>query len=110
MKTLCFLVTTSVWALEPLPEGPGLSQNHPGDSGLEKHPAVLLVENFEQGTLEALRPVWNEIENQEGKVLEIMNRHYDAHGLQGNGNVLRWLLGRTPISFEEHVRELSLRT
>ena len=43
-------------------------------------------------------------------VLEIMNRHYDAHGLQGNGNVLRWLLGRAPISFEEHVRALSLRT
>ena len=42
-------------------------------------------------------------------VLDIMNRHYDAHGLQGNGNVLRWLLGRAPISFEQHVRALSLR-
>lgn len=42
-------------------------------------------------------------------VLDIMNRHYDAHGLQGNCNVLRWLLGREPISFESHVRALALR-
>jgi hypothetical protein len=42
-------------------------------------------------------------------VLDIMNRHYDAHGLHGNGNILRWLLGREPISFEDHVRALALR-
>ena len=42
-------------------------------------------------------------------VLDIMNRHYDAHGLHGNGNILRWLLGREPISFEGHVRALALR-
>jgi hypothetical protein len=23
-----------------------------------------------------------------------MNKHYDAHGFLGNGNVLRWILGR----------------
>lgn len=43
------------------------------------------------------------------KVLDIMNRHYDAHGLHGNGNILRWLLGRAPTSFEDHVRALALR-
>ena len=36
-----------------------------------------------------------------------MNRHYSAHGLAGNSNVLRWLLGREPTLFEDFVtREL----
>lgn len=43
-------------------------------------------------------------------VLDIMNRHYDAHGLHGNGNILRWMLGREPISFEKHVRALARRS
>ena len=33
-----------------------------------------------------------------------MNAHYDAHGLVGNPNVLRWLLGREPNRFAEFVR------
>jgi uncharacterized protein YbjT (DUF2867 family) len=33
-----------------------------------------------------------------------MNAHYDAHGLVGNPNVLRWLLGRPPTEFGEFVR------
>jgi uncharacterized protein YbjT (DUF2867 family) len=33
-----------------------------------------------------------------------MNVHYDAHGLVGNPNVLRWLLGRTPGTFDDFVR------
>lgn len=43
------------------------------------------------------------------EVLDIMNRHYDAHGLHGNGNVLRWLLEREPTGFEDYARALSLR-
>jgi hypothetical protein len=74
MRLLVFLSTTA-FALEPLPQGLGISKAHPGDSGIEKHPAVLLVENFEEGTLEALKPRWNEIENAESKVLEIANDH-----------------------------------
>jgi uncharacterized protein YbjT (DUF2867 family) len=36
-----------------------------------------------------------------------MNRHYDAHGLIGNPNVLRWILGREPGRFADYVaREL----
>ena len=34
-----------------------------------------------------------------------MNEHYDAHGLVGNSNVLRWLLGRDPTSFGSFVLE-----
>ena len=41
------------------------------------------------------------------ETLAVMNRHYDAHGLEGNGKVLRWLLGREPKTFEDYVRELA---
>jgi uncharacterized protein YbjT (DUF2867 family) len=30
--------------------------------------------------------------------------HYDTNGLAGNGNVLRWLLGRAPNTFDVYVR------
>jgi uncharacterized protein YbjT (DUF2867 family) len=38
------------------------------------------------------------------EVMTRMNAHYDAHGLVGNSNVLRWLLGREPTRFAEFVR------
>lgn len=41
------------------------------------------------------------------ETLRAMNEHYDAHGLEGNGNVLRWLLGRAPKTFADHVAELN---
>ncbi len=34
----------------------------------------------------------------------VMNQHYDAHGLTGNANVLRWLLGREPTDFRTFVK------
>ena len=40
------------------------------------------------------------------ETLRVMNKHYDAHGLEGNGNVLRWLLGRAPKTFADYVEEL----
>jgi uncharacterized protein YbjT (DUF2867 family) len=33
----------------------------------------------------------------------IMNRHYDQHGMVGNPNVLRWLLGREPNRYAAFV-------
>jgi hypothetical protein len=33
-----------------------------------------------------------------------MNAHYDNHGLIGNPNVLRWILGREPNDFAGFVR------
>jgi uncharacterized protein YbjT (DUF2867 family) len=35
-----------------------------------------------------------------------MNEHYDRHGFRGNPNVLHWLLGRAPTSYEAYVRRL----
>ncbi len=37
-----------------LPGGPGLSAKYPGDTGLQSDPAVIFVEDFEAGSLEAL--------------------------------------------------------
>ena len=42
------------------------------------------------------------------ETLRAMNMHYDAHGLKGNSNVLRWLLRREPRTFADYVAELSL--
>jgi uncharacterized protein YbjT (DUF2867 family) len=34
----------------------------------------------------------------------LMNAHYDAHGLIGSPNVLRWILGREPTRFVDFVK------
>jgi hypothetical protein len=36
--------------------------------------------------------------------LERMFGYYSRHGLTGSSNVLGWLLGRTPTSYEAFVR------
>lgn len=36
-----------------------------------------------------------------------MNRHYDQYGFHGNPNVLRWILGREPNTFENYVRRVA---
>jgi len=66
MRTyLALLVTAAlvglavpVWAEEQgparLPEGPGLAARYPGDVGIAEDPAVVIAENFEEGSLEAL--------------------------------------------------------
>jgi hypothetical protein len=40
--------------------------SHPANCRL---PAVLLAEDFESTGIQNLKPLWNEIENQDGKVL-----------------------------------------
>jgi uncharacterized protein YbjT (DUF2867 family) len=37
------------------------------------------------------------------ETMSLMNMHYDAHGLVGNPNVLRWILGREPKRLAEFV-------
>jgi len=46
----------------------------------------------------------NEISATRIETMVAMNRHYDAHGLVGNPNILSWILGRTPRTFEEFVK------
>ena len=37
-----------------------------------------------------------------------MNQHYDRFGFRGNPNVLRWILGREPNTYENYVARLAL--
>ena len=37
----------------------------------------------------------------------IMNQHYDEFGFRGNPNVLRWILGREPNTYENYVKHLA---
>ena len=37
----------------------------------------------------------------------IMNSHYDQFGFRGNPNVLRWILGREPNTYENYVKHLT---
>ena len=52
-----------------LPEGGGLAARYPGDIGIEKDPAVVFAENFEEGTLDELFGRWTDTSNKNGKVL-----------------------------------------
>ena len=36
-----------------------------------------------------------------------MNKHYDQYGFRSNPNILRWLLGRAPNTFENYVNRLA---
>ena len=38
-----------------------------------------------------------------------MNEHYDQFGFHGNPNVLRWILGREPNTYENYVKRLAAR-
>lgn len=62
--SLLMLISLTYSAAKPLFEGPGLSAKYPGDQGIERDPAVVLVEGFEEATLEALRARWSDLENQ----------------------------------------------
>ena len=46
----------------------------------------------------------NKISTSRKKTMQAMNRHYDAHGLIGNPNVLSWILKRPPTTFAEFVK------
>jgi uncharacterized protein YbjT (DUF2867 family) len=41
--------------------------------------------------------------------MTVMNRHYDAHGMRGNPNVLRMLLGREPTTYRQYAQRLARR-
>ena len=38
-----------------------------------------------------------------------MNKHYNQFGFRGNPNVLRWILGREPNTYENYVKRLAAR-
>jgi hypothetical protein len=58
-------------ATSTLPEGYGLSAKYPGDDGIDRDPAVLFAENFEENDLGAVVKHWDEASNKDGKVLAL---------------------------------------
>jgi uncharacterized protein YbjT (DUF2867 family) len=56
------------------------------------------IEDFRRDALAAGMPA------ERIETMTKMNEHYDSHGLVGNPNVLRWLLGREAARFAEFVR------
>lgn len=48
-----------------------LAARYPGDAGIEKDPAVLFAEDFEEGALEDVVKRWSEASNKGGKVLSL---------------------------------------
>jgi len=74
--------------------------------------ATILTE--ELGRPVAVRPItieaWRRgareagLDEERCATLAMMFGYYDRHGLVGNGNVLRWLLGRSPFGFRDFVR------
>ncbi len=65
------LLTSIVQADEPLPSGPGLASEFLGDVGIKAHPAVLFVEDFEQGSIEDIAKRWDSASGTPGEVLSL---------------------------------------
>ncbi len=63
-------------------------------------------------SLEELRAKATAAGNSPDRVEQLlaMNAHYDHHGFLGNANVLRMVLGREPVRFEDYVRRLWTNT
>src|SRR5690606_14604059 len=53
-----------------LPRGEGLAAKYPADVGIDKDPAVIFADDFEEGTLGAR---WDETRNQDDKVLSFVD-------------------------------------
>ena len=47
----------------------GLSSNYPGDVGIENDPAVIFVEQFEEGSISNIVPRWGDVKNPSGMLL-----------------------------------------
>lgn len=61
MTAVFFLVCI----LRPVWADNGIATEYPGDAGIEKHPAVVFVENFNEQTITAVTKRWTSIQNPE---------------------------------------------
>jgi hypothetical protein len=62
-------------AAKGLPAGPGLAARYPGDAGVKTDPQVVFADDFESGNL---GDGWDEVRNQDGKVLAFTPPGADA--------------------------------
>ncbi len=63
-----------------LPAGFGLSAKHPRDAGIDRDPAVIFAEDFEEGSLEEITRRWTEVSNHDGKVIALSSEQPTASG------------------------------
>lgn len=56
-------------AAAALPAEAGLAAKYPGDRGIERDPAVVFTETFENGTVDEIGKRWGEIKNPNGNVM-----------------------------------------
>jgi len=75
---LLAVLAPSALADDGLPEGAGLSALYPGDKGIAKDPAVLLAEDFEEGTIADLQKKWTEVSNKDGNPLAFSDLRPEA--------------------------------
>jgi hypothetical protein len=99
---------------KPLPSGPGLAAQHPGDRGLADLPEVRFAEDFETGALGAH---WDETRNRDGRVLSF-DRPGDSSGRLGQrclkvtavlghdtgGGLTKWFTPADPVFIRFYVK------
>ncbi|MGK0500560.1 MAG: hypothetical protein ACJAYG_002213 [Oceanicoccus sp.] len=87
----------------------GLSQQNMAAiiTGVIGKPVVAQAISFEQLAENAKAKGLNEDRVQQ---MLIMNKHYDDYGFAGNSNVLSWILGRMPTSYQQFVERLWAQT
>ena len=71
-RVLVFLLCWAApLAAEGIAKGPGLAARYPGDAGIASDKRVLLVEDFERGTVEEIAKRWGNASNRGGKALAL---------------------------------------
>ena len=65
VMALCGLLAFPAFGQDSIREIKGLAEKFPGDVGIEDHPAVIFVENFEETDLEAIADRWETVRHQE---------------------------------------------
>jgi hypothetical protein len=90
--------------------GPGLSADHPGDVGIADDARVLWVEDFEEGSVEAVTARYEDFKNAEGMTLvsDVPNRSSGTQSLRlvasGTATNATDLFKRLPDSEDLYVR------
>jgi len=93
MVLYCCLLPGVVIPVEQrkLPEGhKGIASKYNGDIGIEKDPAVIFVENFEEGSLDKIKSRWDNVSN-----IKIMSLSRDVpSGSRGKYSLLMTHIGK----------------
>src|SRR5262245_48200697 len=97
----------------PLEKVSGIAAKYPGDLGIERDPHVLFAENFESGGIEGLGQRWSEINDKDGKVLELSNDvpslSRGLHSMQMTGTLNENSGGHLYAVFKQGVDKAYLR-